>query len=850
MINFFRDKWISWTRNAQTLMGDVSFSRNLRILGVIVLLSVICFMALWYLGVGIKAELYNQDGSRHVLTFHEYLFSILGAIDADPAAAPVYAMYSAFVRLVGAILIGGVLTSFLCSLLSRFSDMTLRGLLVPVLADHVVIVGYTALTDDLIRMLLSESEKNSFGKWYPYWSPRKKKEKKILLYTSGDVQNIRDALNSVLDSDMDRHVVYAFGDMDMTDRNMAEEVCQKLSLLRAQSVIILGDGCDPGRGDLKNLAFASVASGYVRRHRLGVHKREVERMDRPELERLRFASENTPIPFYVQMDDISTFGLLKHMEYKIGSKALSGDVSDLALNWEKITRIDLGTLGAYIRPFSYYEGWARAIWGAPYPLLVPERPEEPRVITSGLVSRLFKPQKLAREKPECKKAEEERTVYFPLDFRPMGEKSQVHLVVAGLSSAGEALVVEAIRICHYPNGKNTIITVIDSNPDAAADFRVHHPEVFTLEDISIEFRCERLQSESARSFIAGLAQDCNCILTVAICFRNIESTMFEGLCLPREVYYAYEAPCCTDGGAMPNHVEKRQSYSKYPPRVLVYQEHVNGNPEEGESSLPVRYRFVRPFGMQEQGLQTRCMRSFASMYLNAVFFWPLDADGKSFLDLTSSADGLDRGETYKIDDETAKMVLRFREKWKDVLKDGHQSEIPADERYKLLKRILSLNDAMLDLFKKYAFRRFIMMEPIKEWGNVYVPDSYGTVLRSIGLKAELPTKDRPFNERSAEDFRTLCDDNEQRFEEAIKNSPLERTLEEVEHCRWMADRALMGYRTNDPDIGEVRDDGYRYHNAMCPYPELSDADKNKDALVVRFIPLFLALEGLRIKSKR
>ena len=68
MINFFRDKWISWKRNARILVDDVSFSRNLRILVVVVLLSVICFMALWYLGVGIKAELYKQDGSRHTRT--------------------------------------------------------------------------------------------------------------------------------------------------------------------------------------------------------------------------------------------------------------------------------------------------------------------------------------------------------------------------------------------------------------------------------------------------------------------------------------------------------------------------------------------------------------------------------------------------------------------------------------------------------------------------------------------------------------------------------------------------------------------------------------------------------------
>ena len=502
-------------------------------------------------------------------------------------------------------------------------------------------------------------------------------------------------------------------------------------------------------------------------------------------------------------------------------------------------------MGAYIRPFSYYEGWARAIWGAPYPLIMPKRPETPRTGVSRLISKIFKPRKLGREKPEINNTEEPITLYYPLDFRPLEKESYVHLVVAGLSSIGEALVIEAIRICHYPNGKNTIITVIDSDPNAEVDFRVHHPEVFSLnpkvsvlEDITIEFRCERLQSKSARSFIADLARDRNCILTVAICFRNIESTMFEGLCLPSEVYQAYEDPLLPDGEERPNHVKERQSYPKYPPRVLVYQEHVNGNPEDGESSLPVRYKFVRPFGMQEQGLQTRCMRSFASMYLNAVFFWPLDADGKSFVEPILKSGIL------SVSSELKNRFEVFASKWRTALAAGKQSEISADERYGLLKDILSLNDSVLKYFKKYAFRRFIMMEPVKEWGNVYVPDSYGTVLRSIGLEAERPSEERPFNERSAADFRALCDANEKEFKAAIKNTARERSssLEEVEHRRWMADRALMGYRP-----GKERDDGYRYHNAMCPYSKLSPADKNKDALVIHFIPLFLALEGLKIK---
>lgn len=84
MLTRLREKWKSWRRNARILVGDVAFSRNLKILGVVVFLSVLCFVALWYLGVGIKAEVYNQVNGRHVLTFHEYLFSVLGAIDADP----------------------------------------------------------------------------------------------------------------------------------------------------------------------------------------------------------------------------------------------------------------------------------------------------------------------------------------------------------------------------------------------------------------------------------------------------------------------------------------------------------------------------------------------------------------------------------------------------------------------------------------------------------------------------------------------------------------------------------------------------------------------------------------------
>lgn len=776
----------SWRRNARVLLSDVSFRRNLRVLGVIMLGAFAVFSLLWWLGIGIRAEVYRQEGGAHPLTFHEYLFSVLGAIDADPAASPVYALYSAVVRLIGAIIIGGVLTSFLCSLLERFSDMTLHGKLVPLLSGHTIIVGFTPLTDDIIRTVLSD-KRDPFTNWLPYPIKCRRGEKtKVLLYTSGDVKRIRDTLNSVLDKDMEGRVVYAFGSMDMSQPKIRESIFDQMNILEAQSIIVLGDSCDPSRGDLKNFAFAVEAGGYVREKRIAEFKAAFARLGDDEKKRLRYRSDAVPLPFYVQMDDVPTFELMKRMEYKIGSLDFGKDEKEVCLD----------AVGAYIRPFSYYESWARMIWGAPY-----------------------------------------ADAYYPLDFRPMDRNSYVHLVVAGLSRAGEALIIEALRICHYPRGRNTRITVVDSDPQIEEDFRAHHCEVFSIPDIEIDFKCERLQSRRVRDFLSAEARDPDCLLTVAICFRNIEQTLLEGLCLPPDIFYGYDPQ---EGVAADDCIAKRLEYPKYPPRVLVYQEHVNGDPETGKSACPARYRWIRPFGMQEAGVQTQCMRSSASMFLNAVFFWPIDADGVSFLDQFLKSRYAD------LYPDVTSAIESFKKKWKDSLDRKRPSEILAEDRYRLIALMLSKEDELLAAFKRYAFRRYVLMDPVKEWGNVYVPDSYGTILRSIGLQARKLRPGAEFNNASAKDFLALLGKNEVLFAEGLAASALDRSLEKVEHARWMADRALMGYRASNSADGEKRDDGYRYHNAMCPYEDLSEVEKNKDALVIRFIPMFLAIEGLAI----
>ena len=100
-MSWITSKAKSWRRNAQVLFSDVSFRRNLKLLGTIMLVAMAVFAMLWWLGVGIRAEVYRQGGGAHALTFQEYLFSVLGAIDADPDATRGYAFIPMVLALEG-----------------------------------------------------------------------------------------------------------------------------------------------------------------------------------------------------------------------------------------------------------------------------------------------------------------------------------------------------------------------------------------------------------------------------------------------------------------------------------------------------------------------------------------------------------------------------------------------------------------------------------------------------------------------------------------------------------------------------------------------------------------------------
>ena len=66
-------------------------------------------------------------------------------------------------------------------------------------------------------------------------------------------------------------------------------------------------------------------------------------------------------------------------------------------------------------------------------------------------------------------------------------------------------------------------------------------------------------------------------------------------------------------------------------------------------------------------------------------------------------------------------------------------------------------------------------------------------------------------------------------------------LAEMEHARWMAERARGGYTH-----GPVRDDLARTHPELLPWDQLTEETKEKDRAFIRGLPAYLASVGFQI----
>ncbi len=381
-----------------------------------------------------------------------------------------------------------------------------------------------------------------------------------------------------------------------------------------------------------------------------------------------------------------------------------------------------------------------------------------------------------------------------LDNRPMGPEDWIHFVVVGFNRMGEALTLEALRACHYPGGQKTRITVIDRAPPGRrpleAEFRARYPYLAAVEDVSVDFLASDVASSEARALLKASAEDPRCLMTVAVCPEDSDLALSLALGLPEEVYRRGE-----EGKDVPPH---RARWKTGGNQVWVRQNLAWG----GAKALPAQngpYARVMPFGMISEVLTERSFAERTAMYHHALW----------------SVDGADK-------------VM------------GMESKCRVPE-----KRREWLDD---------AFRKYVGLGRENVWANLYVEDSYGAILRALGLRAVRavsecqPADDQRVAERIGRNEKHYPVELA-KLEERLRARGLGlSSLRAAEHRRWIAERSLMGYRA--PGIGEVRDNAYRIHDQIKPYASLDEQNVGKDDNNVRALPIILALEGFVIEDER
>lgn len=259
----------------------------------------------------------------------------------------------------------------------------------------------------------------------------------------------------------------------------------------------------------------------------------------------------------VQFDKLTSYSIIQKIS-----------LSDEFLTYE-------GERSIYFRPFNFYENWARLMWGY-----------------TGTKD----------------------NTYDKLDFEEISGNKYVHLVIVGFTRMGRALLLEALRQCHYPNyneleqdsrlKNKTRITVIDKLMDEQLpDFQAQYPYLHQIKDIEIEYLNASVQDSDVRAMLVDQSQDPDALLTIAICLEDSDFSLSTGLCLPDDVFYSF-----VDNKIVPSNT-----------RVLIRQAMI----QEGIGRLldtnNAKYSNVHIFGMTNKGLCKELMNDDFAMYVNAYY---------------------------------------------------------------------------------------------------------------------------------------------------------------------------------------------------------------------------------------
>ena len=395
------------------------------------------------------------------------------------------------------------------------------------ISNHYVIIGYGPTCVPIIRNI----------------QDRRKMERDalFLLLTRQDPETVRRDIASQLNDLEEMTVIYS-GDMSSMTQ------LARLNIGSAKEVYVLGEGKEPGR-DSKNMECAKMIKTLRDKK-----------------------SQDNVLHVNMQLDKPTSYSTIKRITFPASYyKNESG---------QEVT---------YIRPFNFYENWARLLWGT-YSI----------------------------------------NDYRPLDRGKMAvDGHHVHLVIAGFNEMGVALLLEALRICHYPNydettGANkTLITVIDPRMNELLPvFKAQYPYLSQIKDVEIDYRRGRIEDDDNRIILDQAASRNDTSLTVAICFFDSDNSFSSALTLPDTLYYHIK-----DGEVIPNTNTE----------ILVRQE-INSGLSDLLANENGHYANVKIFGTLDKGVDDRLLNDEMAIIISAYYHFKYDLESeKSFFELVEEA---------------------------------------------------------------------------------------------------------------------------------------------------------------------------------------------------------------------
>ena len=385
------------------------------------------------------------------------------------------------------------------------------------ISNHYVIIGYGPTCVPIIRNI----------------QDRRKMERDalFLLLTRQDPETVRRDIASQLNDLEEMTVIYS-GDMDTVSH------LRRLNIKKAKEVFVLGESREPGR-DSKNLECAKTV-------------KEIKGE----------AIHGKPLHVNVQFDKPSSYSTIKRIT--IPTRYYENEQG------EQLT---------YLRPFNFYENWARLLWGNC-------QLEGYRTLDRGM---------MVRNDPERGLVTTDK---------------HVHLFIAGFNEMGVALLLEALRVCHYPNfveasGDNkTHITIMDPRMDVILPrFKSEYAYLSQISDIEIEYKACPIEDESIRRELDDLANREDVVLTVAICLEDADNSLSSALTLPESLYYHI-----IDGQIVPNKDAE----------ILVRQEIKSGLVDALDKENG-KYANVKVFGTLDKGVDDRLLDDRMAIIINAHF---------------------------------------------------------------------------------------------------------------------------------------------------------------------------------------------------------------------------------------